>query len=55
MIAYASTDFKTAQLIIEISNLFDKDIFSLGVFIDLSRPFETVHHKTLITEMTEAS
>ena len=39
------------QLVDQISNSFEKNLFTLGVFIDLSKTFDTVHHNILICKL----
>ena len=39
------------QLVDQISNSFEKNLFTLGVFIDLSKTFDTVHHDILICKL----
>ena len=46
-----STDHAIIQLVNEISKSFEEDKFTLGVFIDLSKAFDTVDHKILITKL----
>ena len=46
-----STKHAIMQLIDQISSSFEKNHFTLGVFIDLSKAFDTVDHDILITEL----
>ena len=46
-----STDHAIIQLVNEISKSFEENKFTLGVFIDLSKAFDTVNHKILITKL----
>ena len=46
-----STDHAIIQLVNEISKSFEENKFTLGVFIDLSKAFDTVDHKLLITKL----
>ena len=46
-----SIEHAIMQLIDQISSIFEKNHFTLGVFIDLSKPFDTVYHNILITKL----
>ena len=46
-----STDHSIIQLVNEISKSSEENKFTIGVFIDLSKAFDTVTHKILITKL----
>ena len=46
-----STEHAILQLIDQVNNSFERNQFTLGIFIDLSRAFDTVDHKILISKL----
>ena len=46
-----STHYAILNLIDDILTSFKKDQFTLGVFIDLSRAFDTVNHNILLQKL----
>ena len=46
-----STDHAIIQLVDQISNSFEKNNFTLGVFMDLAKAFDTVDHVILIKKL----
>ena len=46
-----STELAIIQLVDQINNNFEKDQYTLGVFIDFSRTFDTVDHKIFIAKL----
>ena len=46
-----STEHAILQLIDQVSNNFERNQFTLGIFIDLSMAFDTVDHKILISKL----
>ena len=46
-----STEHAIIQLIDQINNSFEKNHFTLGIFIDLSQTFDTVDYSILIKKL----
>ena len=46
-----STEHSIVQLVDKINCSFEKNLFTLGIFIDLSKAFYSVDHKILITKL----
>ena len=46
-----STEHAILQLIDQVNDNFEKNYFNLGVFIDLSKAFDTVDHQILIYKL----
>lgn len=47
-----STEMAITQLVHNISSAFDKN-FSLGIFLDLSKVFDTVNHNIVMTKLNK--
>ena len=47
-----STEYAIIELVDKISKAFENNKFTLGVFIDLSKAFDTVNHKILFSKLT---
>ena len=46
-----STEHAILQLIDQVNKSFDRNQFTLGIFIDLSKAFDAVDHKILISKL----
>lgn len=46
-----STDHALLQFVQDINDNFDKNMYTVAVFIDLSKAFDTVNHKILISKL----
>ena len=48
-----STGHIILQLIDQVNNSFERNQFSLGIFIDLSKAFDSVDNKVLISKLKD--
>ena len=48
-----STEHAIVQLIHEVNYSFERSQFTLGIFIDLSKAFDTVDYKILISKLKD--
>ena len=46
-----STNDATVQLVDKILDFFEKEQFNIGIFIDLSKAFDTVDHSMLLKKL----
>ena len=46
-----STELAIIELIDRITKTIDKGEYTLGIFLDLSKPFDTINHKILIEKL----
>ena len=46
-----STEHAIIQLIDQINDTFENNCFTLGIFVDLSKAFDTVDHQILISKL----
>ena len=49
-----STEHAIMQLIDQINDTFENNCFALGIFIDISKGFETVDHQILISKLKDS-
>ena len=49
---HCSTEYAILQLTREILDSFQENKFTLGVFVDLSKAFDTVNHEILLTKLS---
>lgn len=45
-------DMTVLQLIDKIHNAFNNNEYALGIFLDLTKAFDTVYHTILLTKLT---
>ena len=47
-----STDHATVQIADQIHNMFNKNIYAVDIFINLSKAFESVTHKIFLRKLS---